>query len=398
MFYINNKTGEKTKVVFKRSEYGVGLLCKILKELLDSRKRVRGNLYTVNDHITIIKRVAETTKSGESIPDVIKELRGSNVMECMQQYVSEFKINSVNESGFVLKYNGRTSEVEYATMSKLIMDLKGEATVLNAMQLAYKITANSVYGQCGAPTSAIYKKEIASTTTTWGQRYIKMARDYGEKEYNTECIYGDSVTGDTPLLIKYPDGTIDIKTIETLSNDWVEYKNFKPGEPDRIDKQQASVNLQVWSDGCWANIKRVIRHRTHKQLFRVNTYKGCVDVTEDHSLVTDKGEKIKPIDCEIGTKLLHSFPDEFNEFNILVPPVGKEKYTEDNSYECNGCNVIRPFNMYYYNKNGWGNYKRVKKCKLCIKERQCKKQGIPFNGKLNQKLLNGLITLQPLHS
>lgn len=388
MYYINNKTGEEVPVTYLRREHGIGLLCGILDELLAERKKIRGGLYTVNDHITIIKEVAEgVKKKGESIPDIITRVKGSGLLEC-GPWVKDFKIKDVSDSGFTLQYNGRTSTVEYPTMTKLLSNLKGEAIVKDAMQLAMKITANSVYGQTGATTSAIYRKELASTTTTWGQKYIKMAKDYGEKHYNAECIYGDSVTGDTPLLVKYPDGTIDIKTIETLSDEWIEYKNFKPGEPDRIDKQQAAVDLQVWSNGRWADIKRVIRHRTNKQLFRVNTYKGCVDVTEDHSLVHINGEKIKPVDCKIGIKLLHSFPTEFNEFDIPVPVVGDEKYTEDNSYECSGCNVIRPFNMYYYNKTGSGNYNRVKKCKLCIKERQCKQQGIPFNGKLNQKLLN----------
>ena len=41
-----------------------------------------------------------------------------------------------------------------------------EKEVLDGLQLAYKVTANSLYGQLGAPTSAIYLKDIALTTTT----------------------------------------------------------------------------------------------------------------------------------------------------------------------------------------------------------------------------------------
>lgn len=343
MYYINNKTGEKIDVTYLRREYGIGLLCSILDELLAERKKIRSGLYTVNDHITIIKEIAEgVKKKGEKIPDIINRVKHDGLLEC-GDWVKDFKIKDISDSGFTLQYNNRTSVVEYCNMNKLLIDLKGESIVKDAMQLAMKITANSVYGQCGAPTSAIYRKELASTTTTWGQKYIKMAKDYGEKNYNAECIYGDSVTGDTPLLIKYPDETIDIKTIETLSDEWVEYDNFKQGEPDRINKQQASVNLQVWSNGRWADIKRVIRHRTHKQLFRVNTYKGCVDVTEDHSLLTNKGEKIKPADCEIGTKLLHSFPK-----NII--PIDDKKY-DDNIFD----SKIEAQKAYYWYKSKGNN-------------------------------------------
>jgi len=58
-----------------------------------------------------------------------------------------------------------------------------------------------------------------------------------------------------------------------------------------------------------------MRHKTTKRIFRVLTHTGVVDVTEDHSLLNIKGEKITPNDCVIGTELLHSFP-KFEENNF----------------------------------------------------------------------------------
>tara|TARA_A100001037_G_scaffold6017_1_gene5985 strand:- start:3932 stop:7768 length:3837 start_codon:yes stop_codon:yes gene_type:complete len=70
--------------------------------------------------------------------------------------------------------------------------------VLDGLQLAYKITANSVYGQMGAKTSSIFFKKIAACTTSIGRERIYDARD-GVVEwaeingYNKpEVVYGDT--------------------------------------------------------------------------------------------------------------------------------------------------------------------------------------------------------------
>lgn len=52
--------------------------------------------------------------------------------------------------------------------------------VLDGLQLAYKITANSLYGQTGAPTSPIYCKEIAAATTSTGREMLNAARIFTE--------------------------------------------------------------------------------------------------------------------------------------------------------------------------------------------------------------------------
>ena len=53
---------------------------------------------------------------------------------------------------------------------------------------------------------------------------------------------------------------------------------------------------------------RVIRHRLapHKKMMRILTHTGCVDVTDDHSLILKSGEEISPKDIQIGTELLHN--------------------------------------------------------------------------------------------
>jgi len=69
---------------------------------------------------------------------------------------------------------------------------KFECAVFDALQNAYKITANSLYGQIGARTSPIYLKEIAACTTSTGREMILLAKKFVEDNYNADVIYGDT--------------------------------------------------------------------------------------------------------------------------------------------------------------------------------------------------------------
>jgi len=79
--------------------------------------------------------------------------------------------------------------------------------VLDKRQLGYKVTANSLYGQCGAKTSTFYDKDIAASTTSTGRLLLTYAKKvieetYGQRICNTvnhgqvltkaEYIYGDT--------------------------------------------------------------------------------------------------------------------------------------------------------------------------------------------------------------
>jgi DNA polymerase elongation subunit (family B) len=79
--------------------------------------------------------------------------------------------------------------------------------VLDKRQLGYKVTANSLYGQCGAKTSSFYEVDVAASTTATGRKLLLYAKrvveeTYGNTECNTEChgliktraeyVYGDT--------------------------------------------------------------------------------------------------------------------------------------------------------------------------------------------------------------
>ena len=172
-----------------------------------------------------------------------------------------------------------------------------QKATLDGLQLAYKITANSLYGQMGAKTSPVYLKEIAACTTATGRKMILLAKKFLEDEFKADIVYGDSVTGETPLLVKYRNDTIDVVAIQDLAVNWVPYDRLlKKG----TCKEQAFVPVEVWCNGKWASVKRVIRHKTQKRIYRVATTYGNVQVTEDHSLIEKGSDKmLTPMDLEL---------------------------------------------------------------------------------------------------
>ena len=48
--------------------------------------------------------------------------------------------------------------------------------------------------------------------------------------------------------------------------------------------------------------------RINKKIYEIITHKGYVKVTEDHSLLDNKGNEISPKDCIINNLLLHAYP------------------------------------------------------------------------------------------
>jgi len=187
-------------------------------------------------------------------------------------------------------------------------------SLLDGLQLSYKLTCNSIYGQCGSGVSDIACKPVASSTTAVGRQLLEYAGKRALELFpGSKLIYGDSVMPYTPLLLRNIDtGCIEIKTIESLSNNWFPYEEFKPFDTiisNRREKQQSTVNFEVWCKDGWNPIKRVIRHKCNKEIFRVNTLHGIIDVTKDHSLMDENGNKCNPANCIINeTKLKQSYP------------------------------------------------------------------------------------------
>ena len=165
------KTGEKECVFVQYKDGRKGIIADVLDMLLKQRKNTRKK----------IEYQAITTVSGASYSGICTE-RGD--------HYEVYNIET-NSKIIVLKENIESIKDTYNVF---------ERDVLDAMQVAYKVTANSLYGQIGARTSSIYLKEIAACTTATGRNMIMLAKEFVEREYNAEVIYGDTDS----IFCKFP--------------------------------------------------------------------------------------------------------------------------------------------------------------------------------------------------
>lgn len=186
---------------------------------------------------------------------------------------------------------------------------------LDAEQLALKISANSMYGLFGAETSKLYLKAVAESITAWGQVHIqetyKLCEHLVGSKHTADvlCVYGDSVSSDTPLLLcqKTADGRPGAMVIRTVSELWA-LGTPVAGDGLREYSDVTAAGWMTYTERRWTPVQRVMRHRTGKPMFRVSTPSGVVDVTADHSLVRANGEKVCPRNINVGDDLLHAFP------------------------------------------------------------------------------------------
>jgi DNA polymerase elongation subunit (family B) len=215
--------------------------------------------------------------------------------------------------------------------------------ILDKRQLGYKVTANSLYGQCGAKTSTFYEKDVAASTTATGRMMITYAKKiienvYGNRLYDTqshgpvltkaEYVYGDSVANYTPVYIRY-NNKINIITIEQLAKQYGNDNWIMCKEEGKQEKEFCELNgVESWTEKGWTPLYRVIRHKLadHKKMIRILTKTGMVDVTDDHSLILNTGKEISPKEVKIGTELLHhKLPIIENNINLITEDEAKIK-------------------------------------------------------------------------
>ena len=161
--------------------------------------------------------------------------------------------------------------------------------ILDKRQLSIKVTANSLYGQCGAKTSTFYEMDVAASTTATGRKLLHYAKEiienvyknmnidtkYGPMLTNAEYICGDSVANYTPIHIKHKDD-VEILTIESLgskygNNEWKTC--IEPGKQEKEYIDFTEKNIYTWTENGWTQLRTIIRHKLakHKNMLRVLT-------------------------------------------------------------------------------------------------------------------------------
>lgn len=165
------KIGEKVCTFVQYKDGKKGIIADILDMLLKQRKSTRKKI----EYKTIIDKSGKIFSGSCNENDDSYELLDVDTNE--KTVISKTDVDSISETYNIF-----------------------EQDVFDALQLAYKITANSLYGQIGARTSSIYLKEIAACTTATGREMIMIAKKFVEENYEADVIYGDTDS----IFCKFP--------------------------------------------------------------------------------------------------------------------------------------------------------------------------------------------------
>ncbi len=258
-----------------------------------------------------IRQINEDKQFG-LYPQTLKELFDvrsnlKKILKPLEHRIEE--LNNLKED----KYKHITQE-EY---NELIFNFN----YYNAKQLGVKVLMNTFYGVLGNTSSSLFILELAGGVTSAGQRNLLYVKSFLEKEKNTKTYYGDSVIGNTPIIIRianknknansydYKIKIIQINELRYYLKDesYLQYRSTK-----EVICLTNDFNIDVYTEKGWTKIKKIIRHKSNKKLYRVTTKHGIVVVTEDHSLLDSNANKIEPKNCNIYTELLHWEIDNFN--------------------------------------------------------------------------------------
>ena len=209
-----------------------------------------------------------------------------------------------------LKEIDKDSE-EYIQLSEERNTLLADKVNHDNQQLVLKKLANSWFGSLGCPGLNPWGDLTAAEKTTCIGRMLLRIMIYRLKELGYIPIVGDSVTGDTPLFIKYKNnGMIDIKPISEI----IDENSIEKDELGREYDNSIKPYLVLCRSG-WSEVNYVYRHETKKDIYRVGDDKSYVDVTKDHSLFKEDKTEIKPTDINSDTKLEKNNNDIWSQFN-----------------------------------------------------------------------------------
>jgi DNA polymerase elongation subunit (family B) len=180
---------------------------------------------------------------------------------------------------------------------------------LNCMQEAAKKLNNSCYGCFGAKQSLMSAMVVAASVTAAGRQALELTRrtitemrDSGHLPDGTRVIYGDSVAGDSPIMVLDPrDQSVRAMPIASA----VGHTIWEPGFHGQ--EYAPGCGLLVWDGWGLSRVKTVFRRRLapHKAMYRVTTPLGTVDCTDDHSLFRKDWSVVSPKVLVSGEELLH---------------------------------------------------------------------------------------------
>ena len=204
---------------------------------------------------------------------------------------------------FTLTHSGRQSTAEDGVYCVTVAD---NQTLLAGRNGTFQWTGNSLYGVLGWDRFRLYDKEMGAAVTATGRDVIEHTAD-AASDLDKSVIYGDSVTGDRPVVVRDPSDYIQIVPIKLLfeqatapeqnmrlTADGAPSVNSElPKERRHLDQWEA-LSLSDTGETEWQPINQIIRHQTDKEILTLQHEYGESTTTRDHSYITaDDGEYVE---------------------------------------------------------------------------------------------------------
>jgi len=112
----------------------------------------------------------------------------------------EYPDQTISKRGIMPKILRKLLKARKDTRKKIPLEKdEFKKGVLEGLQLGYKLSANSLYGQTGASTSAIFKQDVAAATTSTGRQMLNLCSSFAVQYYGCDIVYGDTDS----VFIKY---------------------------------------------------------------------------------------------------------------------------------------------------------------------------------------------------
>lgn len=172
----------------------------------------------------------------------------------------------------------------------------------SVMQSALKVFINAGYGVIASEEFYFNQIGAGESVTAYG-RYSTNSLLTEVKKKDIQVVMGDSISGNR-CIATLRDGKYNVIPISEL---WELIQS--PVEVINDKEVKNPIGLFTLSkNGQWERIKQIIRHKTDKQMYRINQKNGETICTEDHSLIDMQYNPIKPLEIRDHNNKIRYLP------------------------------------------------------------------------------------------
>ncbi|MCD2202340.1 DNA polymerase domain-containing protein [Halobacterium sp. KA-6] len=242
-----------------------------------------------------------TTSSERLRDDVLRLCTHLGLTAGYNRDSGSWRIHVTEESKNTLRMH-RSGSLSTAEDGVYCVTVEDNHTLLAGRNGKFQFVGQSMYGVLGWERFRLYDKEMGAAVTATGREVISFTEE-AANEVGHEVAYGDSVTGDRPVVSRDPNGRIRILPIEDLfergetetevliAADGDVVASTTPGKARRSLDGWDALSLSDDGEPEWQPIQQAIRHEPDKPVVNLQHKFGESTTTRDHSYVVEDGDE-----------------------------------------------------------------------------------------------------------